>query len=183
MEECFRCDRDAVQECPRCGALYCEEHGDVLCERCQDPALALPSYRVFRGSLIALLAGTAFAVWLLVRPTAITDADGPVPLTSVFPTATATATAGPQGVEPVIDTSTPTPTPTPAVIPEITPTPEPPPVRVHTVAAGDTLLAIASQYLPAGKVLSDYTDELAAFNGITDQSAIVIGQEIQIPPQ
>ena len=151
----------------------------MLCERCQDPALALPSYRVFRGSLIALLAGTAFAVWLLVRPTAITDADGPVPLTSVFPTATATATAGPQGVEPVIATSTPTPTP------EITPTPEPepPPVRVHTVAAGDTLLAIASQYLPAGKVLSDYTDELAAFNGITDQSAIVIGQEIQIPPQ
>ena len=79
--------------------------------------------------------------------------------------------------------ATSTPTPAPAATPEITPTPEPPPVRVHTVAAGDTLLAIASQYLPAGKVLSDYTDELAAFNGITDQSAIVIGQEIQIPPQ
>ena len=155
----------------------------MLCERCQDPALALPSYRVFRGSLIALLAGTAFAVWLLVRPTAITDADAPVPFTSVLPTAT--ATAEPADIEPTVDTSTPTPTPTPAVIPESTPTPEPesPSVQVHTVAAGDTLLAIASQYLPAGKVLSDYTDELAAFNGITDQSAIVIGQEIQIPPQ
>ena len=48
--------------------LYCDDHGDALCERCMDPASALPSYRVYRGSLIALLIGSIFAVWLLVRP-------------------------------------------------------------------------------------------------------------------
>ena len=51
--ECFQCDQEAQQECPRCGALYCDDHGDALCERCMDPALALPSYRVYRGSLLA----------------------------------------------------------------------------------------------------------------------------------
>ena len=33
-----------------------------------DPALALPSYRVYRGSLLALLVGSIVAVWLLVLP-------------------------------------------------------------------------------------------------------------------
>ena len=73
--ECFLCEQDAVQECARCGALYCDDHGEALCERCSDPALALPSYQVYRGSLLALIVGSVFALWLLIRPPGGNDLD------------------------------------------------------------------------------------------------------------
>ncbi|RLT35772.1 MAG: LysM domain-containing protein [Chloroflexi bacterium] len=57
-----------------------------------DPNSALPSYRVYRGSLAALLIGSVFAIWLLVRPGAQGDFDGPPSaLAAVLPSATATA--------------------------------------------------------------------------------------------
>ncbi|MDA1061752.1 MAG: hypothetical protein O2895_02405, partial [Chloroflexi bacterium] len=73
--ECFLCEQDAVRECPRCGALYCDEHGEALCQRCSDPALALPSYQVYRGSLLALIVSSVFALWLLVSPPGGGDLD------------------------------------------------------------------------------------------------------------
>src|SRR5438132_11287639 len=89
--QCFRCDQPATQECGRCGNLYCDDHGDALCERCMDPTSALPSYRVYRGSLLALLIGSVFAVWLLVRPGGAADQDGPpAAVAAVLPSAAAT---------------------------------------------------------------------------------------------
>ena len=184
--ECFRCDREAVRECPRCGALYCDEHGEALCERCMDPALALPSYRVYRGSLVALLAGTLFAVWLLVRPPATTDADSPPPaaLAGVIATPTATPEAGgdqPSAATPTATAATPTPTATPE--PTATPPPEQPGVREHTVAEGDTLYSIALLYLPRDKNLPAFVEEIAALNEISDANSIVLGQLIRVPVQ
>ncbi len=130
--ECFLCEQDAVQECPRCGALYCDDHGDALCERCMDPALALPSYRVYRGSLLALLVGSVFAVWLLVRPPDGADLDAaereqPPPRISASPVAVAPS-APPPTSTPVTGggaVATPTATATPTTTPTATPTPEP----------------------------------------------------------
>ena len=183
--ECFRCDQDAVQECPRCGALYCDEHGEALCERCMDPELALPSYRIYRGSLLALLAGTVFAVWLLVRPTPMSDADGPVPaaLAGVISTATATATAT------TTPAATATPTAMPTAMPTATPeatatvTSEPAAGSEYTVTESDTLFSIAVEYLPPGTNVLTFMETLASFNELEDAHAIVIGQVIQIPPQ
>jgi hypothetical protein len=67
---CFQCDDAAAGECPRCGGLFCYAHGDVLCERCSDPARSLPSYRVYRGSLAALVIGAILAIWQLMSPSA-----------------------------------------------------------------------------------------------------------------
>ena len=89
-----------------------------------DPELALPSYWVFRGSLLALLVGSIFAVWLLVRPTDGSDLDAPrasIPVipagtATLEPEASATPTSTPAGVgaaQPPDETGTPTPTPTP----------------------------------------------------------------------
>jgi hypothetical protein len=36
---CYRCERAAVDRCYTCGALFCEEHGNVNCEQC-DTAIA-----------------------------------------------------------------------------------------------------------------------------------------------
>ncbi len=63
----------------------------------------------------------------------------------------------------------PTPTPTRTVVPS--PTPEP---VIHTVAAGDTLLAIAAEY-------ESNVDMIMLANGISDPSRLSIGQELVIP--
>ena len=121
--ECFRCDQPAVQECARCGALYCDDHGDTLCERCMDPFNALPSSRVYRGSLLALLIGTVFAVWLLVRP-GTGDAGGPpAGLVGVLPSTTVVATATAE--VPPAGTETPVPPPPTEAPPQGSPTPQP----------------------------------------------------------
>ena len=176
---CFQCDDDATQECPRCGALYCDEHGDALCVRCSDPALALPSYRVYRGSLLALLVGSIFAVWLLILPPA---SDALAGIISPTPTLTATATATPT------EEASPTPTSTPdeaaTETPSPTPTPTEPPAsqeQTYIVQAGDTLFAIAERFVPADTDPADFANEIATANGIADASLLQIGQELIIP--
>lgn len=181
---CFQCDEDATQECPRCGALYCDDHGDALCERCMDPALALPSYRVYRGSLLALLVGSIVAVWLLVLPPASADQDGP-PQSIAGMLNTPTPTAPPEETVSADETPEATPTeaapaetPTPTSTP--TPTPEPEEQR-YSVQPGDTLLIIAEQFAPPGTDSSAFADRIAQANGIADPSALQVGQELVIP--
>jgi hypothetical protein len=77
--QCFRCDEPAVQECQRCGHVYCEDHGEVLCQQCMDPATALPPSRIYRGSMLALLIGAVFAIWLLLDGGVVTDAGADPP--------------------------------------------------------------------------------------------------------
>ncbi len=183
---CFQCDEDATQECPRCGALYCDDHGDALCDRCTDPALALPSYRVYRGSLGALLVGSIVALWLLVLPPAGADRDGPPQtiaglVNTPTPTTEATEVAEPVGATPeptasVAPTSDPTPEPTPDVTPE-------PQEQTYVVQGGDTLLGIAERFAPAGVAPGDFATRIQEVNGITDASALQIGQEITIPDE
>ena len=66
--ECYACDNSATRQCRRCARVYCEIHGGELCAECLNPASALPSFNLYRGSLLALLVGTAVALWLLVQP-------------------------------------------------------------------------------------------------------------------
>jgi nucleoid-associated protein YgaU len=169
--------------------LYCDDHGEALCDRCQDPALALPSYQIYRGSIIALLIGSVFAVWLLVLPPAGADRDGPpAPLAGFTPPATATATEQPTATvapteAPIVTatstavaTSTATSTATPAATAE----PEPA-FEEYTVESGDSLFLIAERLLPAGRELDEFADEIAEINGIDDPTSIQIGQVLQIP--
>jgi nucleoid-associated protein YgaU len=150
-----------------------------------DPALALPSYRGYRGSLLALLAGTVFAVWLLVRPPQTTDADGPVPAPLAGVILTATATQAPDETAAVVTaTPTPTQTPTPTPVPEATAAPAVEPrLREHTISEGDTLISIAVLYLPQGKNVRMFVEEIAALNELADVNSIVLGQVIRIPSE
>ncbi|MFA7249974.1 MAG: LysM peptidoglycan-binding domain-containing protein [Dehalococcoidia bacterium] len=178
--QCFKCDQDAVQECPRCGALYCDDHGDALCDRCMDPVLAIPSYRVFRGSLVALLVGSIVAVWLLVLPPTAADRDQPpsslggvVPTAATpSPTAAASATGTPRPASPTPGASA---SPSASPTPTSTPTPPPTPVvTTYTVKPGDTLTAIADQF-------KSTPDAIQRANNISDPTAIQVGQVLTIP--
>ena len=65
---CFACEREPTRQCPRCGRPYCDEHGEDVCDACLNPGSGVPSFTLYRGSLLALLIGTAVAVWLIVQP-------------------------------------------------------------------------------------------------------------------
>ena len=165
---CYACDEQATQECARCGALYCDDHGDALCARCMDPASAVPSYRVFRGSLAALLIGSIVAVWLLVLPPARADQDGP-----------------PSSIANLVQTGTPRPSatatpgaPTPAA------TPFPRDATTYLVTPGDSLSSIAQRFTPPGvnvQDIQDVSDAIAKANNITDPRSLQPGQRLTIP--
>ena len=82
--------------------------------------------------------------------------------------------------------STPAATATPASTATATaePTAEPTATAVtYTVVGGDTMLAIAEQFLPPGRELNQFANEIAAANGIGDITQIQVGQVLEIPGQ
>ena len=188
---CYVCGKEATHRCPRCAKLYCDEHGDELCAACQDPASAIPSGAVFRGSLLALLVACVLALWLLIQPPGLPGGEpgeeavlplptitpvsvaSPTPTPPATPTATPTATASPTPEATPSPTLSPTPEPTPTPTP--TPTPEPPPFTEYEVQPGDTLSAIAQAF---GTTI----DELVRINGLASQDVIIdVGQKLLVP--
>jgi len=166
--ECYLCERDAAHECARCGALYCDDHGEAQCERCGDPDLALPSHRLYRGSLLALFAGSLFALWLLIRPpggdefatTPITPVVGPATIvlapdptptsTATEQPATSTATPTPTAATETTPTPSPTATPSPTPSPTASPTPTPSPSPTPTPSPSPTPTPSPSPTLTTG---------------------------------
>ena len=161
-----------------------------------DPNSALPSYRVYRGSLMALLIGSVFAVWLLVRPGGEADQPGPpAALAAVLPTQTPALatqparTPGPNAsVTPTQAAATSTAaaasaTPARTATPAPTQAPTPAPAnRSYTVKPGDTLYGIADQF--RGSVgLTEYFNRILELNGLRESSLLAAGDVIRIPPQ
>jgi len=179
---CYACANEATSQCKRCGRLYCDEHGDDLCAECLKPASALPSYTLYRGSLLALLVGSAFAIWLLVRPPGGSEVSSPAALGPGKPAAeekqTPEVTAAPQ----LTRTGTParglTPTPSVAATPRAG--------TEYTVQEGDTLYGIAETFVPADEDVTSFVLQIVALNSLGDPSqldAIVLrpGQVLNIP--
>jgi hypothetical protein len=167
---CYACANEATSQCKRCGRPYCDAHGDALCAECLKPASALPSYTLYRGSLLALLVGTAFALWLLVRPPGGSQESSPVVLPQQEKvTATVTVEAA---------TATPSQPTTPT--PTATPTPS---TRSYVVQEGDTLYGIAESLKPPGKDVVDFVAEIAQLNNLGDPESAVLhpGQTLIIP--
>jgi LysM repeat protein len=192
---CYVCGKEATHRCPRCAKLYCDEHGDDLCAACQDPASAIPSGAVFRGSLLALLVASVLALWLLIQPPGLPGGEAgeeavlplptvtpaavasPTPTPSATPTATATATPSPTASPTPEATTSPTASVTPEATPTSvpTPTPEPSPFIEYEVQSGDTLSSIAQAF---GTTI----DELVRINGLASQDVIIsVGQKLLVP--
>jgi LysM repeat protein len=175
---CFACENAPTQQCPRCGRPYCDEHGEDVCDSCLQPASGLPSFTLFRGSLLALLIGTILAVWLLIQPpggesnapqtgTIIT----PTPEASVETTPGLDATLIPGGSPVVVGTPDAGTTPGPTTSGG---------TGTYTVEPGDTLSSICAAVAPALDA-DECVDEIVATNNLADASTINVGQELVVP--
>jgi LysM repeat protein len=135
-------------------------------------AEVIEAYRRRRDRTVPLLLGAAAVVLLVVGLFLVivwlTEGGGP-PLGGLFAPDTPTPTPS---VTPVPATPTPSNTPTPSE-PSATPTPEGP--ITYIVEVGDTLTSIAESFGVDLLVLM-------AANNITDPNAIVVGQQLIIPP-
>jgi nucleoid-associated protein YgaU len=208
---CFACEREPVRQCPRCGRPYCDEHGEDVCDACLNPGSGVPSFTLYRGSLLALLIGTAVAVWLIVQPsggessanqalrpqvitpTAVVRATQPTPGAATgAPPAPVTPQAGvpaattpgvpPAGTPAPTTTGTPRPPGTPAA--GTTPAAGSTPAAntgSYTVVSGDTLSSICNQVKPASMTVSECVDRVMALNRLTSPNEISIGQTLTVP--
>ncbi|MPZ49215.1 MAG: LysM peptidoglycan-binding domain-containing protein [Dehalococcoidia bacterium] len=180
---CFACDNEPTRQCSRCGRPYCDDHGEELCDACLEPASGVPSFSLYRGSLLALLIGTALAVWLLVQPTT-SEGDGlrPVILTPTSTTARTDTTPGPQQTPGPGAATTPGAQTTPGAPVATTPPAGTTPAaggNTYTVAAGDTLSAICAARRP-NLPSTDCVEQVQTLNGITS-SDISVGQVLRLP--
>ncbi len=195
--KCYKCANDATTECRRCGRLYCDEHGDEFCAECLKPSGALPSFLLYRGSLLALLLGTVVALFLLLKPP---QESGQSSIKVVEPTAAAVSNVTPApgrtptGAAQATPAETPGGTPSGSATPAETPVGTPsgaatpvsgtatPSTGQYTVQEGDTLYGIAAQFQPAGEALGDYANRLAEANGIDPSNPVLQpGQVLTIP--
>ena len=188
--DCYACSNEASRQCRRCSRLYCEVHGGDLCAECLSPTSALPSFNLYRGSLLALLVGTAIAIWLLVRPPGagdgpdviITELGTPSPIVTEV---VDTPTPGPDETESPDETpdddDTPTPDATAAEEEDPTDTPVPQ-VREYVVQSGDTLIGIAEQFAPSGVDSFEYAADIADASGLSSvEEPINPGQVLTLP--
>ena len=175
--ECYACDNSATRQCRRCARVYCEIHGGELCAECLNPASALPSFNLYRGSLLALLVGTAVALWLLVQPIG-GDSEPIVVIADLTPTTEVTVVPRTPTNTPVV-TSTPEPSATSAMVtPEETATPA---VTSYTVEPGDSLQSIAERFKPEDVTTVEYAGQIASANGISVGDVIMVGQVLELP--
>ena len=163
--DCYLCDQEATQRCPRCGNPYCSDHGEDVCADCLNPLNAAPSGTFFRASLFALLLGSVLALWLLIRPPGLPGESSGV----IVPEPSPISSPEPITPEPPLTpTAEPTPTPTPE------PTPEPEGPLEYTVVEGDTWFGLAEFF-------GVDAESLAAFNGYTLDDFFQPGDVLIIP--
>ncbi|HEY7466642.1 MAG TPA: LysM peptidoglycan-binding domain-containing protein [Dehalococcoidia bacterium] len=175
---CFACEQEPTQQCPRCGRPYCDDHGEDVCDACLNPASGLPSFTLYRGSLLALLVGTALAVWLLIQPPG-GESNAPQAGTIITPTpqvqVNATQPAG---------TAQPGTTPggNATARPNTTPTTAPSGGSgTYTVVSGDSLSSICTRVKPASMSVPDCVESIVSLNSLSSAESISPGQTLKIP--
>jgi len=198
---CYSCDAAATNVCKRCARPYCDDHGNAqYCADCLKPASALPSFNLYRGSLLVMLVGTAVAVVLIMRPPGETKGASPVIVGRSSPTATVAggtpvASASPGTPQPEGSTTpasgtpassetpgTPATSTTPGAGETPAPSPTQSPFNEYIVQEGDSVAGIAEAMLPAGDDLTAFENAIISLNGLDASNPILQpGQKLLLP--
>ena len=192
--KCFACEREPTQQCPRCGRPYCDEHGEDFCNVCLEPSSGVPSFTLYRGSLVALLLGALLAIWLILQPSSESSGSALIVVTPTrAPAGNALTTPGATTGSPQPAQSSPQPGTTVAATsaatrPAGTTTPAtgtPSTGGVtgeYVVVPGDTLSAICSDKIrrPASQSVTDCVTQIKTLNGLTSDN-LEVGQRLKVP--
>ncbi|MBF6601206.1 MAG: LysM peptidoglycan-binding domain-containing protein [Dehalococcoidia bacterium] len=177
-----------MNACKRCARPYCEEHGNTqYCAVCLEPASALPSFNLYRGSLLVMLVGTALAVVLIMRPPGETGGASPVIAGRLSPTATASGGTPQPSVAaatPQATTTAGTPasgTPAAGETPGVAATPA---FGTYVVQAGDSVAGIAQALLPPGDDITAFERAIINLNNLQGPDPVLQpGQTLLLPPK
>jgi LysM repeat protein len=162
---CRFCAEDATQTCGRCGRDFCSAHGrGGLCRECLAPAGALPTQRLYWGSLVALGIAAFAGIWVLFLPPSLPGEHRLAHSSAQNPSAV-------QPVRSTVSLSSGVPTPLPGSVAS----PTAPALRSYTVVLNDTLSGIAESF---GTTVA----AIEAANPGVNQSNLKAGQELLIPP-
>jgi hypothetical protein len=171
--DCYSCGDAAINACKRCARTYCEDHGNAqYCAECLRPESALPSFNLYRAALLTMLAGTALAVFLIVRPPGESGSASPVLVGRSNPTPDSNDDEPTIAAQTPVVTNTPRPSPTPTVSPYIE----------YTIVDGDTLYDIAEANLVPGDNLDSFARAIANLNGLDfDAPILTPGETLLLP--
>jgi Tfp pilus assembly protein FimV len=153
--------------------MYCDDHGNAqYCAECLRPESALPSFNLYRGALLTMLAGTALAVFFIVRPPGDSGGASPVLVGRSNPTPSSNDDEPTIAAETPVVTNTPRPTATPTVSPFLE----------YTIVEGDTLYDIAEANLQPGDNLDAFARAIADLNGLNfDAPTLTPGAILLLP--
>ncbi len=190
--KCYACEREPTQQCPRCGRPYCEDHGEDFCNVCLEPSSGVPSFSLYRGSLLALIIGAGIALWLILQPasSAGESALRPVVLTATSQPGASNLTT-PVAGSPQAATTPGTPRPgatnppaaaTGTARPAATGTAGPTTTGDYVVVSGDTLSGICSDKIrrPGAMTVSECVEQIRSLNALSGD-ALEIGQRLKVP--
>jgi hypothetical protein len=189
---CFACEQEPTQQCPRCGRPYCDDHGEDVCDACLEPASGLPSFTLYRGSLIALLVATFLAVFLILQPPGddTNAAFGPTLVTpQPTPTVAVAVTTPPAGGTPAPVTTQPPGTQPAGTTPSATTTRPAGSATpgtggssgTVTVASGDSLSSICDRVKPASMSNPDCVEFIVTQNSLANANDISVGETLRVP--
>ncbi len=173
--ECFYCGNPAPVRCLRCRRAICPDHGEGLCVRCEDPAYAVPSPRLFRGVMLTSLVAVLLGLWIVLKSSGASEPTSP-PVASPQPSVaaalpSAAPSPGPPSPQPFLTAS---PGPSPSISASPRPSPTPALARRYIVGPGDNPSAIAEK---CGVTTAD----IVGLNPDLNPTRMQIGQELLIP--
>tara|TARA_Y100001970_G_C14225961_1_gene855696 strand:- start:2168 stop:2704 length:537 start_codon:yes stop_codon:yes gene_type:complete len=178
--------------------MFCNACCDVLCKNCSTPDIKDDEIIVYKGSLFLLLVASIFFTWFIfdnqnllnnsneVQQSIIVEETNEInqdtkdviaintPITISIPVT--------QKSEPEETTDT-NDKKTEEEIKVEKPEPEKPKYEIYTVKEGDSLYAIAMEYIVLGQDIDEYLEKVANLNGINNPNDIQIGQKIRIPTE
>lgn len=195
---CEYCNNLASNKCPVCQKPFCDKCGNVLCINCTEPS-ETKEMAFYHGSLIMLLVASIFFLWFLIDdknfikqttsieqkiivsenltnsnieksnkniPTIISQAIQPIPRKSSANIVD----------ESKVEASTKETETDQIVAKEIKKEYE-----LYTVEEGDSLYAIAMEFLVLGDDIEEYLEKVISYNDINNPNDIQIGQTIRMP--
>tara|TARA_B100000700_G_scaffold108605_1_gene122571 strand:- start:63560 stop:64072 length:513 start_codon:yes stop_codon:yes gene_type:complete len=168
----------------------------VLCKNCATPDIKDDEIMVYKGSLFLLLVASVFFTWFIFDNQNLLENSNELQQ-NIIVQATNEVT---QEAKDVIEINTPVTIAIPVAQKDdpiksdeednnkienepkpAEPKPAEPKYEIYTVKEGDSLYAIAMEYIVLGQDIDEYLQKVANLNEINNPNDIQIGQKIRIP--